>query len=271
MWETSGEGRVFQTMDKKMIAALIACIAGFAVFISLAIFVATNNGIKKNGAVSNGKRVKYSAVSYSDSAGANGGSNHSAGSAQATKAPPASDSEFVRVVDYAPNIRVNLRYAGKNNFTGKKIYDFEDAYLRYGTVKKLIAAQEKLEKYGMGLEIWDAFRPVEAQFKLWEICPNPLYVSDPNTGYSSHARGNAVDVTLVDSDGIEMLMPTGFDNFTKLADRDYSDVDDEFAKDNVKLLEKAMKESGFTLYSEEWWHFTDTDEYDVDENFIPAD
>lgn len=257
-------------MDKKMIAALAACIVGFAVFLSLAVFVADNNGLKKSGIVSNGRRVKYSAVSYSDTARYRGSAQHSDGASQTTKTPPSSDSEFVRLTDYAPTIRVDLRYAGKRNFTGKQIYEFQDAYLRYGTVKKLITAQEKLEKYGMGLEIWDAFRPVEAQYTLWEVCPNPLYVSDPNAGFSSHAQGNAVDVTLVDSDGIEMLMPTGFDNFTKLADRDYSDIDDEFAKDNVKILEKVMKESGFTLYSEEWWHFTDTDEYDVDENFVPA-
>lgn len=250
-----------------MIAALAACIVGFVVFLSLAIAVATGNGFKRNGAVSNGKQVKYAAVSYSDKASTNGSSG---GAASAAKSPPSGDSEFVRVTDYAPRIRVDLKYAGKNNFTGKKIYEFEDAYLRYGTVKKLITAQEKLEKYGMGLEIWDAFRPVEAQFKLWEVCPNPLYVSDPNAGFSSHARGNAVDVTLVDSDGTELLMPTGFDNFTKLADRDYSDIDNEFAKDNVKLLEKVMKESGFNAYAEEWWHFSDTDEYDVDESFVPA-
>lgn len=248
-----------------MIAALVACIVGFAVFLSLAVFVAGNNSLQRSGTVTNGKRVKYSAVSYSDTVRYN-----SSGDSTVTKTPPSSDSAFVRVTDYAPRIRVDLRYAGKRNFTGKQIYAFQDAYLRYGTVKKLIKAQEKLEKYGMGLEIWDAFRPVEAQYQLWEVCPNPLYVSDPTQGYSSHACGNAVDVTLVDSDGIEMLMPTGFDNFTKLADRDYSDIDDDFAKDNVHLLEKVMKESGFTLYAEEWWHFTDTDEYDVDETFVPG-
>lgn len=246
-----------------MIAALVACIAGFAVFISLAVLVASNNSLKRSGTITKGKRVKYSAVSYSDTARSNSGDG-------SVKAPPASDEEFVRVTDYAPRIRVDLRYAGKHNFTEKQIYEFHDAYLRYGTVKKLIKAQEKLEKYGMGLEIWDAFRPVEAQYTLWQVCPNPLYVTDPTQEYSSHARGNAVDVTLVDPDGIEMLMPTGFDNFTKLADRDYTDIEDEFAKENVELLEKVMKESGFAPYYEEWWHFTDPDVYDVAEDFVPG-
>lgn len=251
-----------------MVASLIACAAGFAVFISLAFLAASNNGPKKSGEISNGRQVKYSAVSYSDRARS---SDSVKDSGQSIKPPPESESEFVRVADYIPGIRVDLKYASKGNFTGKKIYDFEDAYLRYGTVKKLTAAQKKLGEYGMGLQIWDAFRPIEAQRKLWEVCPNALYVSDPNKGYSGHARGNAVDVTLVDSDGTEMLMPTGFDNFTKLADRDYSDIDDEFAKDNVKLLEKVMKESGFKAYSEEWWHFADTTEYDVSKDFVPSD
>ena len=78
-----------------------------------------------------------------------------------------------------------------------------------------------------------------------------------------------MDVTLVDSDGTEMVMPTGFDNLTKLADRDYSDIDDEFARDNAKLLEKTMKSCGFTAYSEEWLHFTDKDSYPVLKEFVP--
>lgn len=254
-------------MDKKtMIRALVLCVMGFAVFLALALFVAGNRNAQKGGVRSDGKGVKYAAVTPSDGEGAD---NVADAASPKVKQPPASDSEFVRVRDYAPDIRVDLKYVGKHNFTGKKIYDFEDAYLRYGTVKKLIKAQKKLSEYAVGLEIWDAYRPIEAQKKLWEVCPNPLYVSDPSKGYSSHARGNAVDVTLVDTDGTELVMPTGFDNFTKLADRDYSDIDDDFARDNVRLLEKTMKSCGFTLYAEEWWHFTDTVEYEVSKDFVP--
>ena len=153
--------------------------------------------------------------------------------------------------------------------TGKALYDYSDAYLRYGTVKKLIRAQKKLAQYGLGLEIWDAYRTVKAQKKLLAVCPNPAYVSDPSKGTSSHTRGCAVDVTLVDSDGTEMVMPTGFDNLTKLADRDYSDIDDEFARENAMLLEKTMKSCGFNAYQEEWWHFTDKDSYPVVKDFVP--
>ena len=251
-------------MDKKLIAALAACLLGFAVFLWLAARAASGGFRGKAGAVTDGRRVKYSAETVEGSA-----TREEVSSATSVSEPPASDDAFVRVTDYIPTIRVRLAYAGKRNFTGRRIYEFQDAYLRYGTVKKLAAAQEQLESRGMGLLIWDAFRPAAAQQTLWDICPNPLYVSDPSKGYSAHVRGNAVDVTLVDPDGMEMVMPTEFDNFTKLADRDYSDVTDAFAVDNVKLLESIMKECGFKPYAEEWWHYTDTTDYPVDTDFMP--
>jgi D-alanyl-D-alanine dipeptidase len=185
-------------------------------------------------------------------------------------APPPEKADFVRVKDYIPDIEVELVYATENNFTGQKIYEFDDAWLRYGTVKKLRKVQNKLKKQGARLKIWDAFRPVSAQFRLWEICPDARYVSNPNKGFSSHSRGNTVDVTLIDGDGSELVMPTGFDDFTGLADRDYSDVKNRNAVRNAKLLEKAMKECGFKPYFGEWWHFSDSDSYDAAKDFIPG-
>lgn len=178
------------------------------------------------------------------------------------------DSEFVCVKEYIPSIIVDLRYAASDNFTGQVIYYFSKAYLRYGTVKKLLTVQNVLEDQGLGLKIWDAFRPASAQFTLWEACPDPTYVSNPNKGYSSHSKGSAVDVTLVYSDGSEVEMPTEFDDFSKLADRDYSDVG-EIPAANALLLETAMKENGFDAYFGEWWHFSDTDEYPAEETFEP--
>ena len=180
--------------------------------------------------------------------------------------PP--DTDFVRVADYIPEIAVDLRYATEDNFTGQVIYGFSDAWLRYGTVKKLSAAQETLAEQGYGLKLWDAFRPPAAQFVMWEICPDSTYVADPNKGFSSHSRGNTVDLTLVDAEGEELVMPTGFDDFSAKADRDYSDVDPEAAV-NALLLEEAMTGAGFQPYFGEWWHFSDTDAYDVEEDFLP--
>ena len=183
--------------------------------------------------------------------------------------PEPESAEFVLVTDYLPQIRTDLRYAGADNFTGQTIYSFTDAYLRYGTVRKLAQAQAALEEAGYSLLIWDAFRPTEAQFRLWEVCPDPVYVANPEKGYSSHSRGNTVDVTLTDLEGNAVEMPSGFDDFSALADRDYSDVS-ETAAANARLLEDVMTDCGFRPYSGEWWHFTDTDDYPVEEAFSPS-
>lgn len=185
--------------------------------------------------------------------------------------PPGDPAVFVRVTDYFPDIRVGLRYATENNFTGQVIYEFSDAYLRYGTVQKLAAAGEALAEEGLGLKIWDAFRPPAAQFQLWEACPDTRYVADPNQGFSAHSRGNTVDLTLVDQKGKELEMPSDFDEFSALADRDYSDASPQ-AAENARRLEEAMTAAGFSAYFGEWWHFSDTDRYEVEEEFLsPAE
>ena len=120
----------------------------------------------------------------------------------------------------------------------------------------------------MGLKIWDAYRPIDAQYELWRACPNSTYVSNPNKGYSSHSRGNTVDITLIYSDGTEVQMPTGFDNFTSKADRDYSDCS-QVEKKNAQLLESVMQSNGFRPYYGEWWHFSDSISYEVEKNFYP--
>lgn len=176
--------------------------------------------------------------------------------------PEPADEDFVLLIDYIPGIVIDLKYATTDNFTGQVIYESDDAFLRYGTVKKLIEVQKELEKKGLSLKLWDGYRPPAAQWKLWDICPDGNYVSDPNKGYSSHSRGNTVDVTLVDENGLELEMPTGFDDFTKRADRNYADCTEE-QKRNALLLEDLMIQHGFKPYTKEWWHYSDTVKYDV--------
>lgn len=189
---------------------------------------------------------------------------------QPPEIPEPSEEDFVRILDYIPTARVELPYGTVNNFTGCRIYDFTDAFLRYGTVKKLMQVSEELAGQGIGLIVWDGFRPVSAQAKLWEICPDPAYVSHPVTGKRAHCRGNAVDVSLYDLEtGEDLPVPTGYDNFTAYADRDYSDCSAAAAA-NALLLEQTMEKYGFTPYFAEWWHFTDTTDYPVDEFFDPA-
>lgn len=173
------------------------------------------------------------------------------------------DDEYVLVNKYIPDIYVELMYATDNNFTGVRIYDFTDAYLRYGTVKKLANVQKELKEQGYSLKIWDAYRPFEAQQKLWEVYLDPNYVANPANGMKKHNLGGTVDITMVAADGSVISMPTEFDDFSLKADRDYSDIEDEEAVKNVMILQNAMENNGFTGYQGEWWDYSDTVEYEA--------
>lgn len=173
------------------------------------------------------------------------------------------DDEYVLVNKYIPDIYVELMYATDNNFTGVRIYGFTDAYLRYGTVKKLANVQKELKEQGYSLKIWDAYRPFEAQQKLWEVYPDHNYVANPANGMKKHNLGGTVDITMVAADGTVISMPTEFDDFSLKADRDYSDIEDEEAVKNVMILQNAMENNGFTGYQGEWWDYSDTVEYEA--------
>lgn len=177
-------------------------------------------------------------------------------------------SEFVNVADYINDIEVELRYSTENNFTGRIIYGFKSAYLRYGTVEKLAEVQAELKKLGYRLKIWDAFRPVSAQFKLWEVYPDATFVANPLVGFSDHSRGNTVDVTIVDEKGVEAVMPTEFDDFSEKAMRNCDNVDSEGRKNSL-MLEEIMKKNGFVPYVNEWWHYSDEESYPVEKEFEP--
>ena len=181
------------------------------------------------------------------------------------------DTQYVRVADYVPGVYIDLRYATADNITGRPIYTFTDAWLRCGTVKKLVAAQAMLREYGMSLKIWDAYRPMEAQWALWEAMPDGKYIANPEHGYRSHNLGGSLDVTLVTLAGREVSMPSGFDDFTAAGDREFSDVS-EMAAYNASLLDRTLLACGLQQYINEWWHYDDTVTYEYDESFtVPPD
>lgn len=185
------------------------------------------------------------------------------------KLPKREKTDLVRVADYIPDIVVELKYAGTHNLTGTKIYEFEDVYLRYGTVVKLMAVQENLRREGLLLKIWDGFRPTAAQHELWRVYPNPVYVQDPAKGHSEYSRGNTLAVTLVDAQGRQLQMPSDFDDSTSKADTNYTDCTDAVAA-NAILLQSAMTAGGFNGYEKQWWRFTDKDGYEVEQYFDPS-
>lgn len=157
----------------------------------------------------------------------------------------------VRTID---NIVVELRYATKNNFTGQQIYSTDKCYACDAVVQALSRVQEELAGYGLGLKIWDAYRPMSAQWSFWNLISDERYVSDPRKG-GRHTRGTAVDLTLIDlKTGLELEMPTEFDDFTEKAWIDADDISDQ-ARANRDFLIQLMKKHGFTVLPTEWWHF----------------
>ncbi|MCB4756550.1 MAG: D-alanyl-D-alanine dipeptidase, partial [Elusimicrobia bacterium] len=167
----------------------------------------------------------------------------------------AAEERLVNIKDLSPAIPVDLRYATRHNFTGEKLYPSGDCYLCETVAKRLAAAQNNLEAEGLRLKVWDCYRPLSIQKKLWEKVSDDNFVANPKTG-SRHNRGASVDVTLVDRRGRELPMPTGFDDFSPRSHRRYSNLPANTLANRLKL-ESAMRAAGFLPLETEWWHYDD--------------
>jgi len=173
-------------------------------------------------------------------------------------ATPKRSADLVEVQKVIPGVVLDIRYATTNNFTGQQLYPFSKCYLRRASAEKLRAAQAELATMGYGLKIFDGYRPLSVQWKMWEVYPHAGYVADPRKG-SRHNRGAAVDVTLIRiSDGTELPMPTPYDDFTEKAHRNFKELPEEVIR-NRELLEAVLKKNGFVGLHTEWWHFDDKD------------
>lgn len=163
------------------------------------------------------------------------------------------DTTFVNLKDYSSEFVFDMKYATDSNFLKEKVYDCGECYLRLKTINSLIEANKKFIKKGYKIKLFDCYRPLDIQKKMWTIVSNPKYVANPEKG-SIHNRGGAVDITLVDSDGNELDMGTPFDHFGVEAAHSYENLT-EIQKKNRKLLRKIMTKSNFQLFESEWWHY----------------
>ena len=161
--------------------------------------------------------------------------------------------ELVALQEVVPGISLDIRYATSDNFMREQLYPVAKALLRRPAAESLVEVQQDLEERGLGLKVFDAYRPYEVTERMWEPVQNPGYVADPAKG-SRHNRGCAVDLTLVDRNGEELLMPTGFDDFTERAGRYYKDLPEEAIR-NRDLLREVMEARGFVALETEWWHY----------------
>ena len=163
------------------------------------------------------------------------------------------DSTFVNLKQYSQDFEYDMKYATEDNFLKAKVYDCAECFLRLKTVNALIDANKKFLEKGYKIKIFDCYRPLDIQKKMWKIVSNPKYVADPAIG-SIHNRGGAVDITLIDSLGKELDMGTPFDFFGIEASHNYPNVSDN-VKQNRILLKTIMTSSGFNSFDSEWWHY----------------
>lgn len=151
-------------------------------------------------------------------------------------------------------IPLDIRYATTDNFMKQQLYPSARAFLRAPAARALANVQRELAQRGLGIKVFDGYRPYRVTVAMWEPIKNPDYVADPAKG-SRHNRGAAVDLTLIDLEtGEELPMPTGYDDFTPRAAHDFDDLP-ENVKTNRALLRDVMTKHGFTPLPSEWWHY----------------
>lgn len=176
------------------------------------------------------------------------------------------NDELIRVKEFIPDIVFDLKYNTTDNFTDQKLYSADECYLASIVVNRLKLVQDSLCAIrehngisfpnGLGLKIWDGYRPRTVQYLMWEIIPDATYVADPAKG-SSHNRGAAVDVTLVDrATGKELDMPTDFDDFTERAHHSFSQLPQNVLANRALLKDLMVNVGGFSVYTAEWWHYS---------------
>ena len=162
--------------------------------------------------------------------------------------------DLVDIKKVNPNIIVDIIYATKNNLTGQPIYSSSVCYVREHVAHALDGLQKELETMGFGLKIWDGFRPMSVQADCHEKFPQ--FFAKSNAHRAKHPRGTAVDVTLVDKNGNELVMPTEFDALVEQARRQYRKDDIPWAAvENREVLKVLMAKHGFVSLAHEWWHY----------------
>ena len=151
------------------------------------------------------------------------------------------------------DVEIALAYATPDNITGKPIYARAACYLHADAAEKLKAAVALAAALGFRFRIFDAYRPTEAQWKLWEAFPSEEFVANPRKG-SPHSRGVAVDLTLIDASGNELDMGTGFDEMRPISHHARTDIPVEAQRNRFALL-GIMSAAGWDFYKNEWWHY----------------
>jgi zinc D-Ala-D-Ala dipeptidase len=167
-----------------------------------------------------------------------------------------STKKMVELHSLMPGIIYDLRYAGTNNFMHRRMYPagIHETFMRLPAAIALARVQKELNEKGLGLKIFDAYRPYSVTVKFWELVKDERYVANPAKG-SGHNRGIAADLTIIHlRDSKELDMGTGFDNFTDTAHQTFTHLPEEVLKNRL-LLKSVMEKNGFKALETEWWHY----------------
>nr|AIA11827.1 ClassD_beta_lactamase [uncultured bacterium]AIA11998.1 ClassD_beta_lactamase [uncultured bacterium]AIA12065.1 ClassD_beta_lactamase [uncultured bacterium] len=180
--------------------------------------------------------------------------------ATAQVAPPKEENkreaDLLELVKLDKTIKLDIRYARTDNFVGKVVYPEARAFLQRPAAEAVLRVHEKLKKQGLGLVIFDGYRPWSITKLFWEVVREDQrkFVANPANG-SKHNRGCAVDLSIYDlQTGKLTEMPSDFDEFTERASPDYAGGTDK-ERANRDLLRRLMEAEGFTVNANEWWHF----------------
>ena len=178
----------------------------------------------------------------------------------AQNAPPQEankrEAHLVELITLDNTIKLDIRYATDNNFVGRAVYPEARAFLQKPAAKGVVEVHRKLRKRGLGIVIFDGYRPWSITKLFWDVVPEDKrkFVADPAKG-SKHNRGCAVDLSIFDlKTGEPIDMPSAYDEFTERASPNYSGGTAE-QRANRDLLRKLMEDEGFTVNPNEWWHF----------------
>jgi D-alanyl-D-alanine dipeptidase len=164
---------------------------------------------------------------------------------------------MIELKSLIPALQYELRYASSNNFTGQRLYpkNTHTTYLRRKPALALAKVAEDLKEKGLGIKIWDAYRPYRTTVRFWKLIHDERFVANPSKG-SGHNRGTAVDLTLVDlKTGKELEMPTPFDDFSAAAFHGAKNIDEKRIMNRL-LLRTTMEKYGFLPLETEWWHYS---------------
>ena len=191
---------------------------------------------------------------------------HAAAQERPTPDPNAREADLFELIKLDPSIKLDIRYARTDNFVGKKVYPEARAFLQRPAAEAVVRVHRKLKKQGLGLVIYDGYRPWTVTKLFWDVTPEDkrMFVANPKTG-SRHNRGCAVDLSMYDlRTGRQVPMPSGFDEFTERAGPNYAGGTPEETR-NRELLRSLMEAEGFTVNANEWWHFDykDWQSYDI--------